>query len=413
MDVWRCFFRYLHVIANFDLFCYAELWARAVGTPPQKGIRRYRGQFFSLPKGITMKRHLFSRNTRPSAFTLVEMLVVITIIGILASLITAAALRARIAARNATVSMEVKQLEMACQAYKEKLGDYPPDFAGVDGSMGPIVSTAQQQAILRHLARAFPRYRPGVSTNGSLAQPWNRFRADVLGRQPANLPGYEGWGVDVNMLTPMRALAFWLGGKPDWFLDASGSNRLQPGDAGYDGTRPLQGLLGFSADPTNPFDSSPSRIRPFFEFNPNRLRVDTNPAENMTYGFRYWPGSAMGDMSNGALVYFRAENQSYLLSGASKRVLEVGGATATIYAAVDDRLSTNTPSLQLTWINPSSFQIFSSGLDVLYATPDVNTFYGSPAVVGPYLFPSGNNYAPETYDDITNFSGGTLEDAIP
>ena len=64
------------------------------------------------------------------AFTLVELLVVITIIGILTGLVTAAAVAARRRAKIATVVMEVKQLEAACQAYKEKFGEYPPISPG-------------------------------------------------------------------------------------------------------------------------------------------------------------------------------------------------------------------------------------------------------------------------------------------
>jgi hypothetical protein len=32
--------------------------------------------------------------------------------------------------------------------------------------------------------------------------------------------------------------------------------------------------------------------------------------------------------------------------------------------------------------------------------------------IGPYEFPTGANYGPATYDDITSFSNGTLEDSI-
>jgi hypothetical protein len=48
-------------------------------------------------------------------------------------------------------------------------------------------------------------------------------------------------------------------------------------------------------------------------------------------------------------------------------------------------------------------------LDLKYGTlagASAASFYG-------LQFPSGENYAPETYDDITNFSSGTLEDSIP
>ena len=57
----------------------------------------------------------------PRAFTLVEMLVVITIIGILAGVVTAAAIRARIAAKNGVIAMDISQLDMALKNYKEKL----------------------------------------------------------------------------------------------------------------------------------------------------------------------------------------------------------------------------------------------------------------------------------------------------
>jgi hypothetical protein len=49
-------------------------------------------------------------------------------------------------------------------------------------------------------------------------------------------------------------------------------------------------------------------------------------------------------------------------------------------------------------------------LDEVYTSP---TGYNPPDEIAPLLFPSGDNYAPNTYDDITNFSNGTLEDQIP
>ena len=52
-------------------------------------------------------------------------------------------------------------------------------------------------------------------------------------------------------------------------------------------------------------------------------------------------------------------------------------------------------------MNPSSIQILSSGLDLKYGT--------NIAVTGPLQFPTGANYDPQTFDDIANFSGGTLE----
>ena len=75
-----------------------------------------------------------------------ELLVVITIIGILTGLVTAAAVAARRRAKIATVVMEVKQLETACQVYKEKFGEYPPDFAGVMASTERLHATDRGRA---------------------------------------------------------------------------------------------------------------------------------------------------------------------------------------------------------------------------------------------------------------------------
>jgi len=304
---------------------------------------RYRQK---LPKVDKMKRLPFSlpiASRHPltpvrRGFTLVEMLVVVAIIGILAGLVTAAAIRARVYAKNATIVMELKQLEAACQAYKEKFGEYPPDFAGI--------ATPEGQAIItRHLAKAFPRYT-------------GDWRAAL-----SNL------GIDYTTLTPQDALVFWLGGIPD----ATGMPS------------------GFAADPTNPFQTPevcPSRIGPFFDFDRNRLGVGQ-------FRFRYWPQAAVGDRSSGAgaITYFRAENGGY----GGKSAADPGGGV--VWPAVDIRLG-GLPNNA--WINPKGVQIFSSGLDMKYGALDA-----------PLQFPHGGNYRPETYDDVTNFSNGTLEAAMP
>jgi len=265
---------------------------------------------------------LLTNNRRTSTgFTLIEMLVVITIIGILAGLITAAAIRARIYAKNAAITIDIKELGMACQAYKQKFGEYPPD--GLDSN-----------AFARHLRKAFPRYTG------------------------------DGSGLPVT-LTPQTALAFWLGG----VQDANGKP------------------TGFAADPTNPFlpaTACPSRIGPFFEFDRNRLD-----------GYRYWPQGVLSDQpgsgTTGAITYFRADNGLY--DGKYQ-----DDSSGRVYPAQDRRVN------GYPWINPKSFQIFSAGLDMQYGTADPN---------GTLQFPTGGNYTEEVFDNITNFSGGTLEDAMP
>ena len=343
-----------------------------------------------------MKRQFFSRDSRssafrlpPSAFTLVEMLVVITIIGILASLITAAAISARRTAKNAAIVMEVKQLEMACQAYKEKFGEYPPDFAANDPSevypeAADGTTAYWQRAVLRHLARAFPRYRPGITTS-----PTPFAKKNWLGL----LDDISGWGLNVTSLTPVGAMAFWLGGQPVW--NGPAGNPTDP-------TKPVTAFRGFSANPANPFDNSPSRIQPFYEFNLMCLMY------RATDGLAVWPTSAC-DQGSSPMVYFRANNGTYLQEGSNTAVKSYG-TTVVMYPAVDTRLSNLAALASLTWVNPKSFQIFCSGQDMTYGT------LGTTPTLTPnnvLAFPAGTNYGAATFDDITNFSGGKLEDAIP
>jgi prepilin-type N-terminal cleavage/methylation domain-containing protein len=75
----------------------------------------------SSPRG-----HKFSTCRVRSAFTLVELLVVIVILAMLASLVTVAASRAMTAARNAAIKAEIDMLHMAIMNYKNEHGSFPP-----------------------------------------------------------------------------------------------------------------------------------------------------------------------------------------------------------------------------------------------------------------------------------------------
>ncbi|MDY0166373.1 MAG: type II secretion system protein [Thermoguttaceae bacterium] len=188
------------------------------------------------------------------AFTLIELLTVVIIIGILAGLVTAAAIRVRISVRKASHALELKQFEMALHAYKERFGEFPPDFTGAD-------EAAKKAVFARHLRKAFPRCT-----------------VDYINTAWTNLGQHQ---------TPATALTFWLGG-----IKVGGT------------------FTGFSANPTSPFEIGGSRIGPFYaEFDGQRLCDD---------GEHYYPtvAAVQGHDPLKAIWYLRADNSSYSGKGA-------------------------------------------------------------------------------------------------
>ena len=65
-------------------------------------------------------------------FTLVELLVVITIIGVLAGLATGAAMYARITVVQMLTKAQMTQMEMALEKYKQDYNEYPPMLSDVN-----------------------------------------------------------------------------------------------------------------------------------------------------------------------------------------------------------------------------------------------------------------------------------------
>lgn len=120
------------------------------------------------------------------------MLTVIAIIGILAALMAGAMVSVRARVQRAAISAEIKQLEMALEAYKTQYGEYPPD--GTNAT-----------EVKNHLMKAYPRTK----------------------------------NLTVAGLNPSNALVYWLGGpivdgRPVGFS----KNPLNPDLTGTDKTTP-------------------------------------------------------------------------------------------------------------------------------------------------------------------------------
>jgi prepilin-type N-terminal cleavage/methylation domain-containing protein len=133
-----------------------------------------------------------------AAFTLVELLVVITIIGILVALITTAAIGALRTARQAALKTEVEQISASFEKYKDTAGSYPPNLV-TDADLDNNQVLADLQ---RHMRQAFPRHKESDNLLRLLAG----FAA--TGTDAADYPNPPLTGG----MTAAEAVVFWLSG---------------------------------------------------------------------------------------------------------------------------------------------------------------------------------------------------------
>ncbi len=303
------------------------------------------------------------RESKPNAFTLVEMLVVIVIIGILVGLLLPAINAARTKALNFRIAVEVKNLAQAVEAYKAKNSDYPPDFSN-------------RNVVMRHILKRWPQI--DANEQARIAD------AFWYVHNPSVQPWYHFPKVDC-----AEALVFWLSGFSS------------------DVRRPFTGLGGpFLTDNTGAIvGPNPERADGPYIFDKARLRWDD---DNDPFAI-YAP-----DGKRSPYVYFDARSYGGIvfsngvpLTGIYpmlRNVSTIGWARPYLSAQVK-----SSSPYGLEWANSRTFQIVSAGLDDHYGGVGMMV---PPATVLPYpVYPTGVNYtSPGDGDDdnITNFSEGSL-----
>lgn len=317
----------------------------------------------------------------PLGFTLVETLVVLTIIGVLAALILSGVFGVINKAKEARIVTEIKLIEQELNRYRRERDSYPPDFS--TATVDDWRDTARD-----HVKQAFPRYSG------------NPFASSPRARR------------EYGTLDPAEAIVFWLGGYSRPWIERVSGQAVPRADK----------VLGIRADATRPFiDRFPTDVdladgwtKPSsFQFAESRLQDNDGDG---WYEY-YPPGSKLPYVYFEAHTYSKRSGQggSLLVNDpgyVKPYTLDARSGSILPYVA---RLNAQSGRFTIEeMVNPTGFQLIAAGLD-----DDFGAFLdsqGNPSrdPVPNKVYPSGENYSRADEDNIASFSEGkTLGDASP
>jgi len=335
-----------------------------------------------------------SFSPQPSAFTLTELLVVITIIAILASLITGAAINALNRAKQAAVTLELKNIDGALQDVKNDYGAYPPN-AMVQGT-APTNYLAQTDFV-RMFKKAFPRSQESDALINALAG----------GPQTGVVT--DSQLVDQGM-NGAEAVYFWLGGfseDPSYPISGPGGPSFDTsttqGEVLEDRNQRYEFDLGRLIPRTSDgqFDDTPMVGR-YIEYN--------DPKTGNTRRINFWRYTPKG--STVPIAYFDTSRHKPF-----EYDLDLSGGQG-IYALKQRREGiSDTATLtnaDIIFVEQGKFQLLHSGLDdtwgdefaQMHVVPGVAT--GTPN--SPLLLAPEGPFLGDVADTLGNFMEGTLED---
>jgi type II secretory pathway pseudopilin PulG len=354
----------------------------------------------------------------------VELLVVITIIGILVALITTAAIGALRTARQAALKTEIDQISSSFEKYKDTAGSYPPNLVTDDnsftspeptGTMTPIDESQVYSDLQRHLRQAFPRHKePDVLLQR------------LVGQGAGALPGG---------MSAAEAVVFWLGGfssDPQYPISGEGGPAYRitsPGDPNNRTLDPIESRKWI-------YQFDISRVGP-------REEDGYFPAAASQYGDRFieYPVTINGELQNRrinfwqytpgrssySVLYFDvSRHPAAVVSGMSVEGPYDPPAASALHPvelhahALKIRSQSANASVPIEFANAGKFQILHCGIDddwgadILEKTSahGIEEGGGDPADPNLYLlFPTGP-FTDAAADTIVNFvTQSRLEDA--
>jgi len=153
----------------------------------------------SLKKWITLR-------AREGAFTLVELLVVISIIGMLAGLMSVAIPKAMESGRKAKAKGELTAIVAAVKAYKQEYGRWPgtnttsdTTFKGSDSESLLAALSGTNNTLVQNPKSV--RFLEGASPDGVMIDPWKKNQYLILiDTDESNSLNYMGKTVSISVL---------------------------------------------------------------------------------------------------------------------------------------------------------------------------------------------------------------------
>lgn len=322
-----------------------------------------------------------NRNAR-HAFTLVELLTVITIIGILVALVSVAVYRAKLRADQARITVEIQNMDMALTRLANEAGDsYPPDFS-LMYKLPNDPNTYFNGEVKSYMARRFPKFRPAPFKG----RPGN-LNTELVSLFTIESTAWKAANRAAVSLDPAEALVFWLGGMSI--------------PAGGDSTK----LKAFSANPMDPVEGEQQANRgaTFFEFAPERLVDRDNDG-----WYEYIPPGNIAGGNGPPYVYFNAKSYAKKWDDPTLALVKYPTTTTSEWGFCKPYGSSDTPNA---WQNQKKFQILSAGIDGQYGAPADDKFRLYPR--GESLTPTTSNYDKADLDNLSNFTDADFESAKP